>query len=673
MADISTKLKQLRSLYSKMPEGGGKQAVAQKIAKLEASQPKEVVEVKEEVKEEVIKKPKAPKKTSKGKEMRHVFEKKVDGGKEVKVVMATSVDLAKEAMQESGFDYNRTISRGRSPKEGFVASGKPKKIKETKVTKRPTKATRDEMAKAAGMTPEKAEKVAKKVSSAKKRGRKPAKHNSYLFEMPMKTQAGKVKRKVIVATSEESAQKQAGRNYTFIKELKAGEKPKTGIQSVKDFVAPPPKKRGRRPRPKTQAEMDRMSDLYSKLGKKVKGQKSKKSKVAKKPKAPKKTSKSADSSIEFTALKKLAEEVTDLTEQLSFRVQVLNGQIEKFRNYEIKYAKGGKIKKGSLVRFNDNQVKVNGFGEVIKIYDEDGKDIFEVLSTEGRTHFIAPSDKFSGRIALDGEDYAKGGKTDYKDEVEDAVRDLSAEEYQGFCYNYNIDPNDANEMSNFIADLDQDDAAEVMSEIRFNTNSEYAEGGEVKNTYTQFPNSPSRNKIPDDIVSVHELYPNYTNEDIDERLGDESLITAEIKDRWITKKEYDELREILLQYSASGYFSNTSSQGKRVKTDYIDINVSKENLDKLKNAIIEKTQVELIDIFYAKGGKTQKEHTFSYRIYDESGDEIDGGSIKMMGEDRETAYNKAVTSIEEGLNEGEEVEVSKGMDYKDRFKKGFAN
>ena len=31
--------------------------------------------------------------------------------------------------------------------------------------------------------------------------------------------------------------------------------------------------------------------------------------------------------------------------------------------------------------------------------------------------------------------------------------------------------------------------------------------------------------------------------------------------------------------------------------------------------------------------------------------------FKMMGEDRETAYNKAVTSIEEGLNEGEEVEV----------------
>ena len=317
MADISKKLTLLRGLYAKMPEGGGKKAVASKIAKLEASQPKEVVEVKEQVKEvkEVIKKPKAPKKTSKGKEMRHVFEKKVDGGKEVKVVMATSVDLAKEAMQESGFDYNRTISRGRSPKEGFVASGKPKKIKETKETKRPTKATRDEMAKAAGMTPEKAEKVATKVASAKKRGRKPAKHNAYLFEMPMKTQEGKVKRKLITATSQESAQKQVG----------------------KDFVAPPPKKRGRRPRPKTQAEMDRMSDLYSKLGKKVKGQKSKKSKVAKKPKAPKKTSKSDDLTKDFNEITEVVGRVKEISDRLDSRIIRLDELIKKFskKRFEI--------------------------------------------------------------------------------------------------------------------------------------------------------------------------------------------------------------------------------------------------------------------------------------------------------------------------------------------------
>ena len=75
--------------------------------------------------------------------------------------------------------------------------------------------------------------------------------------------------------------------------------------------------------------------------------------------------------------------------------------------------------------------------------------------------------------------------------------------------------------------------------------------------------------------------------------------------------------------------------------------------------------------YYAKGGKTQKEYEFSYRIYDEKGEEIDNGTHKMMGSDRESAYDKAVTSIEEGLNDGEEVEVSK-LNYQDRYKKGFA-
>jgi len=214
-----------------------------------------VVEVKEEVKE-TITKPKATKSAS-GKDKRHVFEKQVEGGKEVKVVMASSADLAKEAMQESGFEFVKTITRGRSPKEGFIPSGK---VKKTKGTKRASKATRDDMAKEAGMTPEKAEKVSEKVAKAKKRGRKPMDKQAYLFEMPLKTQAGKVKRKVVTATSEASAQKSAGKNYTLVKELKAGENPKVGVQSVEGFVAPEPKKRGRKPRAKTLEEVTEKSE-----------------------------------------------------------------------------------------------------------------------------------------------------------------------------------------------------------------------------------------------------------------------------------------------------------------------------------------------------------------------------------------------------------------------------
>lgn len=256
MAD--KKLAQLRTLFAKMPEGAGKDAVAKKIAKLEASQPKEVVEVKEEVKVETKKakaprKPKATKSAS-GKEMRHVFEKEVEGGKEVKVVMATSPELAKEAMQESGFEFVKTITRGRSPKEGFIATGKAKKTK-AKAPARASKATRESMAKDAGMTAEKAEKVASKVASSKKRGRKPMDKKAFLFEMPLKTQAGKVKRKVVTATSEASAIKAAGKNYTLVKELEKGENPKVGVQPMEGFVAPAPKKRGRKPKAKTLEEV----------------------------------------------------------------------------------------------------------------------------------------------------------------------------------------------------------------------------------------------------------------------------------------------------------------------------------------------------------------------------------------------------------------------------------
>ena len=261
MAD--KKLAQLRTLFAKMPEGAGKDAVAKKIAKLEASQPKEVVEVKEEVKVETKKakaprKPKATKSAS-GKEKRHVFEKEVEGGKEVKVVMATSPELAKEAMQESGFEFVKTITRGRSPKEGFIATGKAKKTK-AKTPERASKATRESMAKDAGMTAEKAEKVASKVASSKKRGRKPMEKKAFLFEMPLKTQAGKVKRKVVTATSEASAIKAAGKNYTLVKELEKGENPKVGVQPIEGFVAPAPKKRGRKPKAKTLEEVTEKSE-----------------------------------------------------------------------------------------------------------------------------------------------------------------------------------------------------------------------------------------------------------------------------------------------------------------------------------------------------------------------------------------------------------------------------
>ena len=79
--------------------------------------------------------------------------------------------------------------------------------------------------------------------------------------------------------------------------------------------------------------------------------------------------------------------------------------------------------------------------------------------------------------------YAKGGEIyeyDYQDEVHKMVSDLTEEEYENFCSNYDIDPEDASQMQWFIGDLDEDDADEVMSEIRINIKykeRKFAKGG----------------------------------------------------------------------------------------------------------------------------------------------------------------------------------------------------
>jgi hypothetical protein len=257
MADI-TKLRgdlaKAENIYGKMPDGAGKSAVEKKIALLKS----QIADLESEAPKAEPKKKSAPApKKKSGKETRHVFVKQVDGGKEVKVVMAKSREEAEEAMSGQGFEYDKEITRGRSPKEGFIADvqkGKRGRKKAEKApAKRASKSERESLAQSAGMTSERAEKESERVTGAKKRGRKPMDKTGYLYEMPLKTQAGKVKRKVIKATSKASADVKAGKNYTFVRELSAGESPKVGVQPVEGYVKPEPKKRGRKP--KAQSEV----------------------------------------------------------------------------------------------------------------------------------------------------------------------------------------------------------------------------------------------------------------------------------------------------------------------------------------------------------------------------------------------------------------------------------
>lgn len=256
---MTDKLEKLKAARAKAKSDVAKAAIDKKIARLEASAPKPKAP-KEEPKPK--KAPKAKASGSKGK--RHLFEAKLkEGEKFVKVIVADTKKEAEEllkdaanaqpffhegkALDASDFDFIKVITRGRSPKEGLVKTAKAKASK-PKARAKATREERAEIGAKAGMTKERAAKAAESVKAKKKRGRKPLEKEAFLFEMPLKTQEGKVKRKVITATSKAQAEKQAGKNYTFVRELKEGENPKVGVQPIEGYVKPAPKKRGPKPK-----------------------------------------------------------------------------------------------------------------------------------------------------------------------------------------------------------------------------------------------------------------------------------------------------------------------------------------------------------------------------------------------------------------------------------------
>jgi len=79
---------------------------------------------------------------------------------------------------------------------------------------------------------------------------------------------------------------------------------------------------------------------------------------------------------------------------------------------------------------------------------------------------------------------------------------------------------------------------------------------------------------------------------------------------------------------------------------------------------------------FAKGGEV-KEHTFSYTIFDENGENIEENKITQKGSDKTEAMNLAKTRIEEGLLEGEEVEIyakgGKTQGYNARLDESLGN
>jgi len=152
---------------------------------------------------------------------RFVFEQEVDGGKNVEVIFAASRDSAME-MAEDGYVFVREITRGRSPKTGFLPDeSKPTKAAASTERKKRGRPSKKISADEAGISEEDSKKRSKKVESRKTKGRgRPKSTRFFLFEMPLKT-SGKFKRKVQAASSVETAKNRIGENYVFVKEVTA--------------------------------------------------------------------------------------------------------------------------------------------------------------------------------------------------------------------------------------------------------------------------------------------------------------------------------------------------------------------------------------------------------------------------------------------------------------------
>lgn len=118
--------------------------------------------------------------------------------------------------------------------------------------------------------------------------------------------------------------------------------------------------------------------------------------------------------------------------------------------------------------------------------DDDGKDLQSRID-KGEDGIYVQTDETEGTIVFsDGTQYqlhhvedgpipvtkigtkADEPKVSSKDEVQEFIEDMDLEEYENFAYDNDIDPEDANEMQNFISSLSDEEAEDILK--KYGTN-----------------------------------------------------------------------------------------------------------------------------------------------------------------------------------------------------------
>ena len=239
----------------------------------------------------------------------------------------------------------------------------------------------------------------------------------------------------------------------------------------------------------------------------------------------------------------------------------------------------------------------------------------------------------------------------YQDEVEDRVRDLTEQEYEVFAFDNQIDPEDANEMSNFIADLNQDEANKIILQLKGEV---YAKGGktsfvkkwekdhdkvidrlvdEDKNTHSKHKSWKIRNYASEITNSK------WTPQKMEEDLSIKFAKGGEIEDM-----SYEELMDVVFEENSSNQNEKLAKEIAKIQgfkydaVEYADFHlVVRDYLDKSTNKNDDESREVLLQAFentgieyddddeYAKGGtidgKIKEWYTKNYPT-DDLGEEM---------------------------------------------------
>jgi hypothetical protein len=238
------------------------------------------------------------------------------------------------------------------------------------------------------------------------------------------------------------------------------------------------------------------------------------------------------------------------TSAITNRLKALAEEMGYNVSYVSEFKGGGSVDESSFKKYaNKYDFYTNEEDNIIRITSND-KELLDKIEKDY-------SDRIAHReydeyIEVFKNKYAGGGEV--QDELHDLVSDFDSNEYEAFCYEFDIDIDDANQMTDFISQLSDEDAKNIINQIEngyfSDSEDEYAGGGRIDKIYMLLYDFVDKKMIEGDSVAesminekgysltYDELY-NYVDEKMIEGDSDaENLLNRinSFKNGGVTKK-----------------------------------------------------------------------------------------------------------------------------------------